>query len=107
MDVPYDTGEYRRYLACALLGQGVSGDKICALLRWASSKSLMIYAKLMPKDYASTIASAAKTDIDLVMTNRLPIYDSFQVATNLINQSDEFEELAGRPDTADDRDADD
>ena len=30
-----------------------------------------------------------------------------EVATNLVNQSDEFEELAGRPDTADDRDADD
>ena len=98
---------YRRYLACALLGQGVPGEKICALLRWASPKSLQIYAKLMPEDYAGMIASVVKSDIDLVATNRLPIYDSFQVATNLVHQSDEFEEVAGRGDDMDfDGDAD-
>ena len=87
---------YRRYLACALLGQGVSELKICALLRWASTKSLHEYAKLMPDAYAGMIADAVNTDIDCVITSRLPLYDAFQVATNMAHQAEEFEEAAGR-----------
>ena len=51
---------YRRYLACALLAMGCSGDQICALLRWKSQKSLAAYAALNPQAYAKMSASAER-----------------------------------------------
>ena len=92
---------YRRYLACALLGQGVSDARICALLRWKSVKSLQAYAKLQPNIYADFIDSAVNTDIDCVITANLPIYDAFQVAQNMARGAPRGHRCAARDDDYD------
>ena len=75
---------FRCYLACALYGQGVGSHRICVLLRWKSEKSLQAYAKMTPEAYSTMISESAKTDIDCVITAHIPIYDSMQVARNLV-----------------------
>ena len=77
---------YRRYLACALLAMKVSEYKICALLRWRSSKSLAAYASMNDCDYAGYITSAAAATISSVRTanlGRVPILAATDVAYNM------------------------
>ena len=59
---------FRRYLACALLEKRNSPDRICAFLRWRSTKSLAIYAQMNPAAYAEAIAEAGSADISSVIT---------------------------------------
>ena len=88
---------FRRYLACALLGQRVSPDQICALLRWKSTKSLAAYANLSPDAYANMIDSAARTRIDSVITANLPTTEAEDVAFRMAQNAGRVLEIAQRP----------
>ena len=88
---------FRRYLACALLGQRVSPDQICALLRWKSTKSLAAYAHLTPDAYASMVESATKTKIDSVITANLPTTEAEDVAFRMAQAAGKVLEIAQRP----------
>ena len=89
---------FRRYLATALLGQKVPADVICALLRWASIKSLQAYALTSVDDYADMIDAAAATDVDVVVTAHLPIYEAEQVAAGVMQGHRAMQDLAARGD---------
>ena len=90
---------YRRYLACALLAMGCSGDQICALLRWKSQKSLAAYAALNPQAYAKMAASAEGAEVSSVMTSRLPVYEKEEVLRAFSAGAAALEKEAARLDT--------
>ena len=87
---------FRRYLACALMGQKVPADTICALLRWRSAKSLLAYGQLQAGAYADLIDAAPSTDVDVVITAHLPIYEAEQVAAGVMQGHTQLQRLADR-----------
>jgi hypothetical protein len=80
---------FRIGFACALLAANCPYDMIQALARWRSDKSIAIYARLNPDDYAAWVAKALKQKTTSTTTARLPVIDdhdavaTFQSAGNL------------------------
>jgi len=57
--------------ACALLASGASPALIQALCRWRSTKSVDIYARLGPADYACYIRDIERQAVDTVTAKRI------------------------------------
>ena len=106
---------FRRYLACALLEKRNSPDRICAFLRWRSTKSLAVYAQMNPAAYAEAINEAGGADISSVITSRmheLPITEAEDVMRSFYRGREALEvasrrgvDEADEADEADDGDA--
>ena len=62
--------------ACALLAANCPYDMIQALARWRSDRSVAIYARLNPKDYAAWVAKALQQKTTSTTAARLPVIDA-------------------------------
>jgi len=67
---------FRIGFACSLLAANCPYDMIQALARWRSDKSVAIYARLNPDDYASWVAKALRQQTTSSTTARLPVIDA-------------------------------
>ena len=67
---------FRIGFASALLAANCPYDMIQALARWRSDKSVAIYARLNPEDYAGWVAKALQQDTTPTTTVRLPAIDA-------------------------------
>lgn len=76
----YSPHSFRRYLACALLAANVDRDHILALLRWKTSESLAIYAKLNDRAYADMVDAAGTADISSIQSASIPQADMLDAA---------------------------
>jgi hypothetical protein len=66
---------WRSYLASALKAAGADNSTIKAMVRWASDKSLKIYARDSRSDYCSWLAKAATANVDSINLSSLPEMD--------------------------------
>jgi hypothetical protein len=84
--------------ACSLLAANSPYDMIQALARLRSDKSVAIYARLNPDDYASWVAKALRQQATSSTTARLPVIDAdnsiatFQHAANHFKNARETRE---------------
>ena len=79
----YSPHSFRRYLACALMAANVDRDHILALLRWKTSESLAIYAKLNDRAYADMVDAAGTADISSIQSNSIPQADMLDAAGSM------------------------
>lgn len=68
----YSFHSFRIGFATSLLAAGCSYDTIQALARWRSPQSLLIYARMDPRDYTAWIERALRQDPQTVTGKRLP-----------------------------------
>jgi hypothetical protein len=66
------THSFRITLGCKLKAAGCSDSTILALCRWQSLKSLEVYCRLTPKDYAATLGRARRADAKSIQVTSLP-----------------------------------
>jgi hypothetical protein len=67
----YSVHSFRIYLACALFSLGASSDRILRMLRWASVKSLLVYARPNASDTANWLEAAGSATIHGARTHTL------------------------------------
>ena len=79
----YSFHSFRVGFACALLAAHCPYDMIQALARWRSDKSVAIYARLNPNDYAGWVTKALQQKTTSRTAARLPVVidDHDNVAT--------------------------
>lgn len=70
--INYSFHSFRIYLACALMASGKSTQQIQTFLRWKSSDSVPIYARMNANDYETTIRQALLREIDSRQATTLP-----------------------------------
>ena len=66
------THSLRITLGCKLKAAGCSDSVIMAMCRWQSLKSLEVYCRLTPQDYARTLWKARQADAKSVQVTSLP-----------------------------------
>ena len=66
------THSFRITLGCKLKAAGCSDSVIMAMCRWQSLKSLEVYCRLTPEDYAGTLRKARQADAKSVQVTSLP-----------------------------------
>ena len=66
------THSFRITLGCKLKAAGCSDSVIMAMCRWQSLKSLEVYCRLTPQDYARTLWKARQADAKSVQVTSLP-----------------------------------
>jgi hypothetical protein len=71
----YSFHSFRIGFACALLAANCPYDMIQALARWRSDRSVAIYARLNPSDYAAWVTKALQQKTTSTTTARLPVID--------------------------------
>ena len=69
---------FRSYLAQALKAAGADNERIKAMVRWVSDKSLQIYAKDSRSEYSSWLAKASRATVDSVNLASMPQMDDDQ-----------------------------
>jgi hypothetical protein len=72
----YSFHSFRIGFACALLAANCPYDIIQALARWRSDRSVAIYARLNPSDYAAWVAKALQQKTTSTTAARLPVIDA-------------------------------
>ena len=78
---------FRSYLAQALKAAGADNERIKAMVRWVSDKSLQIYAKDSRSGYSSWLAKASRATVDSVNLASMPQMDDDQTHAMLHNCS--------------------
>ena len=74
---------WRSYLACALKAAGADDSTIRAMVRWASDKSLRLYARANKNEYAAWLTKAAAADVSTVCASSLPQMDDDKAMATL------------------------
>ena len=78
----------RVWLACALLESKYDDPTIEAMCRWKSPKSVRIYARMQPKDYASILLAAMNASVDPSLVRSIPTLDLDSVIAALRARSE-------------------
>lgn len=65
------------------MAANVDRDHILALLRWKTSESLAIYAKLNDRAYADMVDAAGTADISSIQSNSIPQADMLDAAGSM------------------------
>ena len=85
----------RIFAACAHKANDEPDELVQALVRWKTTESLKIYARINPMDYAARVRAMVATDVDSRIASRLPQLDDDQlhkqikaVLTKLTNGAD-------------------
>ena len=66
------THSFRITLGCKLKAAGCPDSVIMAMCRWQSLKSLEVYCRLTPEDYARTLGKARRADAKSIQVTSLP-----------------------------------
>ena len=66
------THSFRITLGCKLRAAGCADSTILALCRWQSLKSLEVYCRLTPENYAATLGKARRADARSIQVTSLP-----------------------------------
>ena len=90
----YSFHSFRIGFASALLAANCPYDMIQALARWRSDKSVAIYARLNPEDYAGWVAKALQQDTTSTTTARLPTIDAHDAVATFPNARGHFRDAA-------------
>ena len=103
----YSFHSFRIGFACALLAANCPYDMIQALARWRSDKSIAIYARLNPDDYAAWVAKALRQHTTSTTTARLPfIIDADDAVATFQHAATHFKDAHATHETALDDDMD-
>ena len=98
----YSFHSFRIGFACALLAANCPYDMIQALARWRSDKSIAIYARLNPGDYAAWVAKALLQKTTSTTTARLPfVIDAHDAVATFQSAAGHFREAAADADEDD------
>lgn len=74
---------FRIYLAVALKEAGADNQRIKAMLRWCSDKSLEIYARDNAHQYVSWLRKAEQAEVHAVYTHTMPEIDDDEAVATL------------------------